>query len=136
MDKFLAGLPLFATTRGEIIVVDDSRTNLSVMGLRLTRMGYQAMLVDSPVAALDMVQARHFDLMILDMTMPAMSGVTALGEIRSSPFTQHLPVMMITARSDPGGERSPCRTGRSRSGESQPPAAISGAQRNHLARMK
>ncbi|MDB5714693.1 MAG: response regulator [Sphingomonadales bacterium] len=102
MEKFLAGLPLFATTRGEIIVVDDNRTNLSVMGLRLTRMGYQTVLVDSPVDALDMVQARHFDMMILDMTMPAMSGVAALGEIRSSPLTQHLPVMMITARSDPG----------------------------------
>ncbi|MDB5700287.1 MAG: response regulator [Sphingomonadales bacterium] len=103
MEKLFAALPFFATSRGEIIVVDDSRTNLSVMGLRLTRMGYQTVLVDSPVAALDMVQARHFDLMILDMTMPAMSGVTALGEIRSSPLTQHLPVMMITARSDPGG---------------------------------
>jgi DNA-binding response OmpR family regulator len=88
--------------RGEIIVVDDSRTNLSVMGLRLTRMGYETVLVADPLAALDMVQARRFDLMILDMTMPLMSGITVLGELRAAPVTRHLPVLMITARSDPG----------------------------------
>jgi two-component system OmpR family response regulator len=102
MDKFLTGLPFLSTSRGEIIVVDGNRTNLSVIGLRLTRMGYDVAMVDNPIAALDMVQARRFDLMILDMTMPQMSGVTVLREIRTSPVTQHLPVMMITARSDPG----------------------------------
>jgi two-component system OmpR family response regulator len=104
MDKFLANLPQTISTTGhvEIIVVDDSRTNLSVMGLRLTRMGYETVLVADPLVALDMVQARRFDLMILDMTMPLMSGITVLTEIRSSPITQHLPVLMVTARSDPG----------------------------------
>lgn len=102
MDKFLANLPMSSNGRGEIIVVDDSRTNLSVMGLRLTRMGYETVLVADPLAALDMVQARRFDLMILDMTMPLMSGITVLGELRAAPVTRHLPVLMITARSDPG----------------------------------
>lgn len=102
MDRFLAGLPFFSTSRGAIIVVDDSRTNLSIMGLRLTRMGYEVALVANPVDALDMIQTRHFDLMILDMATPLMSGVAVLAEIRASPHTQHLPVMMITGRSDPG----------------------------------
>lgn len=102
MDKFLANLPMSSTGRGTIIVVDGSRTNLSVMGLRLTRMGYETVLVADPLAALDMVQARRFDLMILDMTMPLMSGLTVLAELRAAPITRHLPVMMITARSDPG----------------------------------
>jgi two-component system OmpR family response regulator len=104
MEKFLSSLPqtISATGRGDIIVVDDSRTNLSVMGLRLTRMGYTTVLVDGPIAALDMIQARRFDLMILNMTMPLMSGIITLGEIRAEPMTRHLPVLMITARSDPG----------------------------------
>jgi two-component system OmpR family response regulator len=103
MDKIQTINPLMSkASGGEIIVVDDSRTNLSVMGLRLTRMGYETVLVDSPIVALDMVQARRFDLMILDMTMPLMSGVTVLGELRAAPTTRHLPVLMITARSDPG----------------------------------
>lgn len=88
--------------RGEIIVVDDSRTNLAVMGRRLTRMGYAVALVESGVAALDLIQARRFDLMILDMTMPQMSGVAVLREVRASTVTGELPVLMVTSRSDPG----------------------------------
>ncbi|AYJ87913.1 response regulator [Sphingomonas paeninsulae] len=104
MDKFLPSLPQTnpATGRGEIIVVDDNRTNLSVMGLRLTRMGYATTLVDGPITALDMIQAQRFDLMILNMTMPLMSGISVLGEIRAEPMTRYMPVLMITARSDPG----------------------------------
>jgi two-component system OmpR family response regulator len=99
------------TNRGEIIVVDDSRTNLSIMGLRLTRMGYATVLVDNPIAALDLAQAQHFDLMILNMTMPLMSGITVLSELRAAPTTRYLPVLMITARSDPGAAIEALRAG-------------------------
>ncbi|MBA3898106.1 MAG: response regulator, partial [Sphingomonadaceae bacterium] len=96
-----APLPV-GEVRGEVIVVDDSRTNLAVMGRRLTRMGYAVALVDTGLAALDLVAARRFDLMVLDMTMPGMSGVTVLRELRASPVTGDMPVLMITSRSDPG----------------------------------
>lgn len=97
--------------RGEILVVDDSRTNLSIMGLRLTRMGYATTLVASPIAALDLIQTRHFDLLILDMTMQQMSGVAVLGEVRAAPLTRHLPVLIVTARSDPGAAIEALRAG-------------------------
>lgn len=104
MDMFApdpASLPA-DRTRGEIIVVDDSRTNLSVMGRRLTRMGYSAALAESGAAALDLVAARRFDLMILDTAMPGMSGLAVLREVRASPVSADLPVLMISSRSDPG----------------------------------
>jgi two-component system OmpR family response regulator len=113
MDQLVTG-PMSltpVTNRGEIIVVDDSRTNLSIMGLRLTRMGYATVLVDNPIAALDLAQAQHFDLMILNMTMPLMSGITVLSELRAAPTTRYLPVLMITARSDPGAAIEALRAG-------------------------
>ncbi|WP_136161959.1 response regulator transcription factor [Sphingomonas flavalba] len=85
-----------------ILVVDDSRTNLAVMGKRLTRMGYLVSLCDTGFAALDMMQARRFDLAILDMVMPQMSGLAVLRELRSTMTTAALPVLMLTARSDDG----------------------------------
>ncbi len=91
-----------STSRGDILIVDDSRTALTVIGSRLTHMGYTAVLIDNAPVALDMVQARQFDLMILDMTMPDMCGLTALIELRGSLVTRDLPVLMMTARSDPG----------------------------------
>jgi DNA-binding response OmpR family regulator len=89
------------TAKPNLIIVDDSRTALAVMSKRLTAMGYQTVAVDSGAAALDLVQARRFDLMILDMTMPEMSGLAVLAELRSALVTRDLPVLMITARSDP-----------------------------------
>lgn len=89
------------TDRGEVIVVDDSRLNLGVIGRRLTRHGFAVALVDNGAAALDMVRARRFDLMVLDMTMPVLSGLAVLRELRADAATADLPVLMITARSDP-----------------------------------
>jgi DNA-binding response OmpR family regulator len=86
--------------RPTLIVVDDSRTALSVMGKRLTAMGYQIVTADSGNEALVQTHARHFDLMILDLTMPAMSGLAVLAELRTSLATRDLPVLMVTARSD------------------------------------
>jgi two-component system OmpR family response regulator len=111
MDSYLSSAMPKAADRGEILVVEDSRTNLSIMGLRLTRMGYATTLVDSPVAALDLVQTRNFDMMILDMTMPQMSGIAVLSEVRAGPTTRHLPVLMVTARSDPGAAIEALRAG-------------------------
>jgi two-component system OmpR family response regulator len=83
-----------------ILIVDDSRTNLQVMGRRLTRMGYCVSLCESGIEALDLLQARRFDLVVLDLVMPGLSGIATLREIRSSGATATLPVLMITGRSD------------------------------------
>jgi two-component system, OmpR family, response regulator len=84
-----------------ILVVDDSRTNLSVIGRRLTQMGYLTALTDNGAEALDQLTARGFDLVLLDIVMPNMSGLQVLAEIRSRQETHDLPVIVVTARSDP-----------------------------------
>ncbi|ODU21789.1 MAG: hypothetical protein ABS87_05405 [Sphingomonas sp. SCN 67-18] len=83
-----------------VLIVDDSRTNLQVMGKRLTRMGYCVSLADNGIEALDLVQARRFDLALIDMVMPGLSGIAVLRELRANVATANLPVLMITARSD------------------------------------
>lgn len=87
--------------RPSLIVVDDSRTALAVIAKRLTAMNYQVVTVDSGIAALDLVQARRFDLMLLDLTMPDMSGLEVMAELRGHVVTRDLPVLMITGRNDP-----------------------------------
>jgi DNA-binding response OmpR family regulator len=104
-------LPPASPHRGDLIIVDDSRTALAVMGRRLTRMGYGVALVDNGMGALDMVQARRFDAMLLDMTMPVMSGLSVLREVRNSATTTDLPVLMMTSRSDPAAAIDALREG-------------------------
>jgi DNA-binding response OmpR family regulator len=101
---FLGTLESASQSRGPartILVVDDSRTNLNVLGRRLGHLGYLTVLSDNGAEALDLISARGFDLVLLDMVMPRMSGVHVLKEIRGSRDTADLPVIMLTGRSDP-----------------------------------
>jgi DNA-binding response OmpR family regulator len=83
-----------------ILVVDDSRTNLNVLGRRLSHLGHLSVLSDNGPEALALIAARGFDLVLLDMVMPGMSGLHVLREIRASRETIDLPVIMVTGRSD------------------------------------
>jgi DNA-binding response OmpR family regulator len=83
-----------------LLVVDDSRTNLGVIGKRLSHLGYPVVLSDNGREALDLIAARGFDLVLLDMVMPEMSGLQVLAEIRGMRETADLPVIMVTGRSD------------------------------------
>ena len=84
-----------------ILVVDDSRTNLNVLGARLGHAGHFALLSQDGREALDLIAAGGIDLVLLDMVMPAMSGVAVLQELRGARETVDLPVIMVTGRSEP-----------------------------------
>ena len=84
-----------------ILAVDDSRTALGVVGRRLSHLGYLTVLCDSGAEAMDLIAARGFDLVLLDMVMPRMSGMQVLRAIRGGAETMDLPVIMLTGRSDP-----------------------------------
>jgi len=84
-----------------ILAVDDSRTNLNVLGARLGQLGYLMVLSDRGREALDLIAGRGIDLVLLDMVMPVMSGVDVLTELRSSRDTADLPVIMVTGRTEP-----------------------------------
>jgi DNA-binding response OmpR family regulator len=84
-----------------ILAVDDSRTNLGVLGQRLGQAGYLVVVSDNGREALDLITGRGFDLVLLDLGHPGVTGMQMINEIRSSPDTADLPVIMITERSEP-----------------------------------
>jgi two-component system, OmpR family, response regulator len=98
MDK--DGIMARGATR-TILAVDDSRTNLNVLGARLGRAGYLVLLSDTGGEALDLIAAGGIDLVLLDLVMPGVSGVQVLHEVRGARETMDLPVIMITGRSEP-----------------------------------
>lgn len=97
----LAETPARRTPARTILAVDDSRVNLNVLGSRLGDQGYLMMLSDNGREALDLISARGIDLVLLDMVMPGTSGIDVLTELRASRDTADLPVIMVTARSEP-----------------------------------
>ena len=89
-----------AIGRGDVLIVDDSRTTLQMIGRSLARLGYGTALCSSGSAALELLDSRRFDLVLLDLVMPGLSGMRTLREIRETAGTADLPVIMMTARSD------------------------------------
>jgi len=85
---------------GELLVVDDDPVNLDLLRRRLARQGYEVTTVDGGQEALDLVEERNFDLVILDMMMPGINGLQVLSRLKSNPKHQAMPVIMISALDD------------------------------------
>jgi adenylate cyclase len=80
-----------------ILVVDDIASNRDLLERRLTREGHHVVAVENGASALDLLLAENFDLILLDLMMPGMSGFEVLCRLKSSSRTRHIPVIMISA---------------------------------------
>ncbi len=81
----------------KILVVDDEA--LLVKGIRFNLMneGYEVITGSNGLEAVQLVQIQHPDLVVLDVMMPEMDGLTACGKIRE--FSD-VPIIMLTAKTD------------------------------------
>jgi signal transduction histidine kinase len=87
-----------STSVGELLVVDDNKLNREMLGRRLTRKGYSVTEAENGTDALQMIEERNFDLALLDIMMPGISGIEALERIRRRHSAADLPIIMATAK--------------------------------------
>ena len=80
-----------------ILVVDDNAANRDVLERRLTREGRTVVTAASGAAALDLLTTQQFDLILLDLIMPEMSGFEVLRRLKASEQTRDIPVIVISA---------------------------------------
>jgi len=83
--------------RPAILVADDNRINLRVLSAVLSRAGFEVVAVDSGAAAVEALDARRFDLVLMDILMPGLDGGAATARIRALPECARLPILGITA---------------------------------------
>ena len=83
-----------------ILVVDDNEMNRDMLTRRLQRQGYDVIAVEDGFDALKIVHQYKFDLILLDIMMPKVSGYQVLEQLKTDPRTRHLPVIMISAVDD------------------------------------
>ncbi len=81
-----------------ILVVDDNRMNRDMLSRRLERHGHITMVAEGGRQALELINGQMFDLILLDIMMPEMSGIEVLVELRKTRSVAELPVIMATAR--------------------------------------
>ncbi|MED4782187.1 ATP-binding protein [Brevibacillus choshinensis] len=95
-------MPHFPQQKAEatILLVDDEPTNQYVMMKLLAVEPYQIVTVSSGREAVEALEKhRHWDLVILDVMMPQMSGYEVCQRVREMYSSSELPVLMVTARS-------------------------------------
>jgi adenylate cyclase len=84
-----------------ILVVDDNDDNRYTLTRRLLREGYSDVAVASDGReALELIAAQSFDLILLDIMMPAMNGYEVLARLKDDPELRYIPVIMISAVSE------------------------------------
>jgi DNA-binding response OmpR family regulator len=82
----------------KILAVDDDPTAVNALRQILTQKGYDVTTAVDGEAALSILQQGDFDLAILDVGLPGMSGYEVCREIRLQQRTQDLPVIFLTAK--------------------------------------
>jgi pilus assembly protein CpaE len=82
----------------KILVVDDDRDSLKLIGLMLQRHGYQITVAQTGAQALSKAEAEAPDLIILDVMMPDIDGYEVCRRLRANPQMAHLPIIMFTAK--------------------------------------
>ena len=74
-----------AENMGKILVVDDNRMNRLKLSLSLEQQGHTVGLAEDGQQALEMLKARPFDVVLLDIVMPGMDGYQVLERIKGDP---------------------------------------------------
>jgi signal transduction histidine kinase/DNA-binding response OmpR family regulator len=81
-----------------ILVVDDSNVNLMLAKTLLINEGAEVVAVQSAIEALERISQQSFDLILLDLEMPVMSGIEAAKKLRRpNSNTENTPIIAVTA---------------------------------------
>jgi CheY-like chemotaxis protein len=79
------------------LIVDDNYYNRDVAGLALKHAGYEVMEAEDGREALNILDKNNFDLLLLDLAMPEVSGMGVLQELRTQPQHKKMCVIIMTA---------------------------------------
>ncbi len=82
-----------------IFFIDDDPVTLQILGKAAEILGHQPVLIDSATEALVQAPIQKPDLIMTDMMMPDMDGLTVLTQIRSNPDLVRVPVVVLSAGS-------------------------------------
>jgi adenylate cyclase len=81
-------------------VVDDNPTNLEVLRVRLNAQGYEVMTAVDGEDALARTRELEPDLVLLDVMMPKLDGISVLKELKRDAALRFIPVILVTAKAD------------------------------------
>ncbi len=100
---------MFTSHSATILIVDDSPENLMVL-TDLLSPTYRVLAAQSGEKCLRIATGKTIpDLILLDVMMPGMDGYEVLKQLRITPATSRIPVVLLTALADPRARSTACR---------------------------
>lgn len=91
----------------QILLAEDNAVNQKVARMTLQRLGYDADLVANGLEALEAVQRQHYDVVLMDVQMPEMDGLTATRQICQA-LTDRRPYIIAMTANAMQGDREAC----------------------------
>lgn len=82
-----------------VLTVDDSKTMLQMLQFALKQGGYNVIQGENGQEGLDLLGKHHVDVIISDINMPVMDGITFIKELRKQPQNKATPVLILTTES-------------------------------------
>ncbi|MFO7831317.1 MAG: response regulator [Desulfuromonadaceae bacterium] len=79
-----------------VLAVDDSRSILQMVSFTLKGEGYTVVEASNGQEGLAQAQKQKFDLVLTDLNMPVMDGLTMVQKLRASPNYKFTPILMLT----------------------------------------
>lgn len=84
----------------KVLTVDDSRTMREMVSFTLKGAGYDVLEANDGQQALTVLTGTKVDLVIADLNMPIMDGLTLIRKLRAMPTHRTMPILMLTTESD------------------------------------
>ncbi len=84
-----------------ILIVDDSSMIRQMVSFTLMEAGFEVVAAENGQDALDKIGKQSVNLIITDLNMPIMDGITLIGKARALPATKFTPILMLTTESQP-----------------------------------
>ena len=86
--------------RRKIVVIEDERDIVEVISYNLTREGYNVLAVDRGDESINLIRNQSPSLIILDLMLPGMDGLSVCRQLKSDPIVKDIPVIMISAKGE------------------------------------
>lgn len=84
----------------KILTVDDSASIRLTTNVALSSAGYSVTEAVNGADGLEKARAGHYDLIVTDLNMPVMDGLTMIEELRRTPGQTGVPIIFLTTESD------------------------------------
>lgn len=85
---------------GTIAIIEDEPNIAELVKYNLNRDGYQTILANNGLKGLELVRLQLPDLVILDLMLPELDGLSVCKQLRIDPQTKTIPIIVLTARSE------------------------------------